>query len=89
MTSLVLITRRDCCLCQGLEEKLRQLALPLELRDVDGDPALLARYDLEVPVLLHVSAAGERELPRVSPRLGAAALGRWLQEQGVQPTPLS
>jgi hypothetical protein len=80
---LVLLTRRGCCLCEGLEEKLRQLHLRLELRDVDADPDLLSRYGLEVPVLLHPTADGERELPRVSPRLSAAALERWLAEQGI------
>lgn len=79
MADLVLITRQGCCLCQGLEDKLRALAVPLELWDVDADPALQARYGLEVPVLL----AGVRELPRVSPRLAPQALRRWLQEQGV------
>jgi hypothetical protein len=77
--ALVLLTRQGCCLCEGLEDKLRSLAVPLERRDVDGDPALQARYGLEVPVLL----SGGRELPRVSPRLGPEALRRWLQEQGV------
>ena len=84
--ALLLITRAGCCLCEGLEEKLRALGpqLPLERRDVDADPALCARYGLEVPVLLlRVGDGAERELPRVSPRLGVAALGRWLQEQGL------
>ena len=45
---------------------------------------LCARYGLEVPVLLlRVGDGAERELPRVSPRLGPEALRRWLQEQGV------
>ena len=76
---LVLFTRQGCCLCEGLEEKLRALAIPLEPRDVDADPELQQRYGMEVPVLL----AGDRELPRVSPRLGPEALRRWLQEQGA------
>ena len=76
---LVLFTRQGCCLCEGLEEKLRALEIPLERRDVDDDPALQERYGLEVPVLL----AGGRELPRVSPRLGVEALRRWLQEHGA------
>ena len=76
---LLLLTRRGCCLCEGLEQKLRLLALPLERRDVDADPALQARYGLEVPVLL----ADGRELPRVSPRLSPEALRRWLQDKGV------
>ena len=77
---LVLLTRQGCCLCEGLEQKLRLLELPLESRDVDADPALQERYGLEVPVLL----AGGRELPRVSPRLSVEALGRWLEQQGIR-----
>jgi len=82
---LLLYTRRGCCLCEGLEEKLRQLepAPALRLIDVDADPELRARYGLEVPVLVHRSAAGDRPLPRVSPRLSGAALARWLAGQGV------
>ena len=82
---LLLYTRRGCCLCEGLEEKLRQLepAPALRLIDVDADPELQARYGLEVPVLVHRSAAGDRPLPRVSPRLSGAALARWLAGQGL------
>ena len=78
MADLVLFTRQGCCLCEGLEEKLRALEIPLERRDVDADPALQARYVLEVPVLL----AGGRELPRVSPRLSGPQLAAWLRTQG-------
>lgn len=61
-TTYLLYTRAGCCLCEGLEERLREL-LPseaLRLVDVDGDPALRARYGLTVPVLALVSpgAAG-------------------------------
>ena len=72
---LLLYSRAGCCLCEGLEQRLRDLNLeqgihPLKLVVVDIDApdcsALLrARYDLEVPVL----ALEETELPRVSPRL--------------------
>ena len=83
MAELVLITRQGCCLCQGLEEKLAALAMPFERLEVDADPALLARFDLEVPVLLLRDGNSERELPRVSPRLAGAQLLRWLEAQGV------
>ncbi|MFZ9973222.1 MAG: glutaredoxin family protein [Vulcanococcus sp.] len=83
MAELVLITREGCCLCEGLEEKLLALALPFTRRDVDADPQLLARFDLEVPVLLLGEQGEERQLPRVSPRLSAAQLAAWLQGQGV------
>lgn len=86
--NLLLFTRRGCCLCQGLEEKLRALdpPPPLQTVDVDADPALQARYGLEVPVLAIRSPApsggGWRELPRVPPRLSGEALGIWLQKNG-------
>jgi hypothetical protein len=51
---LLLYSRQGCCLCEGLEQRLR--ALPgvtgLEVIDVDRDPGLQQRYGLEVPVLL-------------------------------------
>ena len=84
MAELILYTRQDCCLCQGLEERLRALqpALPLQCLDVDGDPALKARYDLTVPVLAIEQDGTRRELPRVSPRLAGPRLQTWLQENG-------
>lgn len=89
--TLLLFTRQGCCLCEGLEEKLRALEpVPvLDLRDVDADPALQARYGLEVPVLaLPLAAAaggGWRELPRVPPRLSGEALQIWLRKNGFPP----
>ncbi len=82
---LLLYSRTGCCLCEGLEQRLRDLNLdqaipPLKLIVVDIDaPAcaasLRARYDLEVPVLV----LGDTELPRVSPRLSGDGLRNWLQ----------
>ena len=83
MATLVLVTRVGCCLCEGLEEKLRAAAVPFEAVDVDLDPQLLARFDLEVPVLIQRGPDGERVLPRFSPRLGASQLAAWLTQQGV------
>ncbi|WP_398327029.1 glutaredoxin family protein [Vulcanococcus sp.] len=83
MAELVLITREGCCLCDGLEEKLLALGLAYTRLDVDADPALKARFDFEVPVLLRREGAAERVLPRLSPRLSAHQLGTWLQEQGL------
>lgn len=86
---LILYSRQGCCLCEGLEQRLRELALhtltpPLRLQviDIDAagvDPALKARYDLEVPVLALPAGA----LPRVSPRLSGEGLFRWLQRAGA------
>ena len=79
---LTLYSRRGCCLCEGLETRLRQLnlrdlGLQLTVIDIDAEQtpgALRARYDLEVPVL---SCAG-KDLPRVSPRLSGEGLFNWL-----------
>ncbi len=82
---LLLFSRQGCCLCQGLEEKLRALLPPPQLlvHNVDANPALLARYDLEVPVLaIQQPGGGWRELPRLPPRLAGEGLRLWLQRQG-------
>jgi hypothetical protein len=88
MLELLLFTRQGCCLCEGLEEKLRALdpPQPLQLIDVDTDQVLQARYGLAVPVLA-VAASGDsplRELPRLSSRLAGAQLLAWLTKQGVR-----
>ena len=83
MHELTLFSRRGCCLCEGLESRLRALdlvglSITLTVIDIDapGTPQdLLARYDLEVPVL----ALDGCELPRVSPRLTGEGLLNWLQ----------
>ncbi len=82
---LILYSRAGCCLCEGLEQRLRDLNLehdidPLTLVVVDIDApdcaaSLRARFDLEVPVLV----LGDMELPRVSPRLSGDGLRNWLQ----------
>jgi hypothetical protein len=83
--ALVLYTRQGCCLCEGLEERLRALepAPPLECLDVDGDPELQGRYGLSVPVLAIRRPDGSlQELPRVSPRLAGSGLAEWLRRTG-------
>ena len=83
MHELPLFSRTGCCLCEGLESRLRALnllGLSIELTVIDIDAPstsqeLKARYDLEVPVL----ALDGSELPRVSPRLTGEGLLNWLQ----------
>lgn len=56
MVEIVLYTRAACHLCDEMKAVIEAVAseYPLRLReiDIDGDPALRARYDTEVPVLL-------------------------------------
>ena len=89
---LLLYSRQGCCLCEGLEQRLRELALdqlqpPLMLRVIDIDdgatPASIRDYyDLQVPVLALAAfdQNSSLELQRVSPRLAGEGLFRWLQQ---------
>lgn len=84
MAPFILYSREGCCLCEGLEERLLDLLPPdqLQVVDVDGDPALQARYGLSVPVLAQAAPTGEepsiRPLPPVPPRLRGQGLQAWL-----------
>ena len=90
MADLVLFSRKGCCLCEGLEQRLldldlQALALVLMVVDIDSPTVaaeLRARYDLEVPVL----QLDGRELARVSPRLSGDGLFNWLQRGLSNPT---
>ncbi len=89
---LILYSRVGCCLCEGLENRLREIALerlhpPLTLCviDIDGIQASeieRARYELKVPVMCVRGEGGTQmvELPRVSPRLNNEGLFQWLQK---------
>jgi len=90
--TLILYSRQGCCLCEGLEQRLRELALhqlqpPATLHVIDIDdqatPAnVRAHYDLQVPVLALAAfdQNSSLELQRVSPRLAGEGLFRWLQQ---------
>jgi predicted thioredoxin/glutaredoxin len=54
---LTVVHRQDCDLCDEMVAELQALARkirlpPVSIVDVDGDPELLRRYGLNVPVLL-------------------------------------
>ncbi|WP_231594833.1 glutaredoxin family protein [Synechococcus sp. CBW1107] len=82
LPALLLYSRDGCCLCEGLEERLRALVPPprLQVVNVDHDPDLQARYGLEVPLLAVVRQGHAQLLPRVGPRLGGDGLQRWLRK---------
>lgn len=53
-SGLVIYTRRDCSLCEQMEQGLRELLGPageVALVDIDDSPVLVARFGRDVPVL--------------------------------------
>jgi len=87
-TTLTLLTRPECGLCEQMLQELSLLArehpLPrVQLLDVDSDPLLQRRYGLKIPVLLL------HEVPICSVQLDAAALLRALARAGRARGPLA
>ena len=71
----ILYSKPGCHLCEGLEDKLRQIpsvATSLEIRDITTNEAWFNRYSLEIPVLSWSVEGRETELPRFSPRATVA-----------------
>ena len=89
---LILYSRKGCCLCQTLEEKLSNICLRnlkpsivLSIVDIDSNRVSLdiqMKYTNEVPVIVLDSARllKKIELPRVSPRLKEEMLLYWIQK---------
>jgi len=52
---VVVYSRHDCCLCDEalaeIDKARAELEFDVRVVDVDGDPALVARYGHEVPVV--------------------------------------
>jgi glutaredoxin len=69
---VILYTREGCHLCEDAKEVLTQHGLtPLEV-DIDGDPALTARFGDSIPVVFIDGV--QRFRGRVEPRLLARLL---------------
>ncbi|MGF1512365.1 MAG: glutaredoxin family protein [Elainellaceae cyanobacterium] len=83
---LILYSKPGCHLCEGLEEKLQQIHLPiaLEIRDITTQPHWWERYRYEIPVL-HLQR-GEKAvmIPRFSPRASAQRVEQILQRYMVE-----
>ncbi|MEB3224217.1 MAG: glutaredoxin family protein [Synechococcus sp.] len=74
---IIFYSKPGCHLCEGLEEKLAQVAkvqFQLEMRDITTNPDWFARYQYEIPVLCVLEDGQEKELPRFSPRMAVAKL---------------
>ena len=89
---LILYSRKGCCLCQTLEEKLSNICLEklnpsiiLSIVDIDSKKVSLdiqMKYTNQVPVIVLDSniLLKKIELPRVSPRLKEDMLLSWIQK---------
>jgi hypothetical protein len=80
---LVLYSKSDCHLCEGLLEKLQQmhpLDIEVEVRDITSCEEWFQAYQYEVPVLYVKRINGTLEqLPRLSPRASLAQVQQLLQ----------
>lgn len=78
---IILYSKPECHLCEGLIEKLTQiqeLNLDLEIRDINNNSQWWEEYQYEIPVMYAVTAEGEKLIPRVSPRASVAQLTKIL-----------
>ena len=82
MPTLIFYSKPGCHLCEGLQEKLAELPVQLETRDITQNEVWFQKYQYEVPVLcLPAGDNGiERPLPRVSPRASVKQVARMIQK---------
>ncbi|WP_269604660.1 glutaredoxin family protein [Prochlorococcus marinus] len=90
--TLILYSRKGCCLCQAVENKLSNICLKnlkpsivLYIIDIDSKKVSLdikMKYTNEVPVVVLDSnrLSKKIELPRVPPRLKEDMLLSWIQK---------
>ncbi|MFM7190086.1 MAG: glutaredoxin family protein [Microcystaceae cyanobacterium] len=85
---LILYSKPDCHLCEGLQAKLEDIQrspadflvdFQLEIRDITTQPDWFERYQYEIPVLCVQLPTGEKPLPRLSPRATLKQLAALLQ----------
>lgn len=82
---LILYSKPDCHLCEGMLEKLQlvqALQFDLEIRDITSNLNWFEQYQYEVPVLClwDEQLAQERKLPRLSPRSPVTKLEELLKQ---------
>lgn len=83
---LILYSKPECHLCEGLQEKLAQILathqeLSLEVRDITLQDDWWQAYQYEVPVLFLCSDDGRSLLlPRPSPRATVGQIQQMLQK---------
>ncbi|MBE9060089.1 glutaredoxin family protein [cf. Phormidesmis sp. LEGE 11477] len=85
MKTLILYSKPGCHLCEGLQEKLEELPVRLEIRDITQNQSWFQKYQYEIPVLCYAdhaetsAVATEHPLPRLSPRASTAQVAKTIQ----------
>ncbi len=80
---LILYSKPECHLCEGLLEKLQQIQdieIEIEIRDITTRQDWFNLYQYEVPVLYQKLSSEEKPIPRPSPRASVAQLSTMLQK---------
>lgn len=80
---IILYSKPECHLCEGLEEKLRAITdieLEIEIRDININNQWWEMYQYEIPVLFLATEKGEQLIPRFSPRISVVQLTKILQK---------
>lgn len=83
--SIIVYTKRDCPLCDGLalnlEEVQQHVDFAISKRYIEERAEWEELYRYEVPVLVGLTPAGvELPIPRPSPRAAGAFLMKWLRK---------
>jgi len=60
---LILYSRADCHLCDLVAEMMDRAGVPWRPVDIDGDPDLLSKYGIVIPVLRHPDSGRELFFP--------------------------
>jgi len=60
---LILYFRTDCHLCDLVALMMDRAGVPCRPVDIDGDPELVRKYGISVPVLLHPGSGRELFFP--------------------------
>ncbi len=84
---LILYSKVGCHLCEGLQERLEQIAeleIQLEIREITTNPAWFDRYQYEIPVLYLQVDGVEKLIPRFSPRASASQVQQTLQQYALE-----
>ncbi|MBW4655228.1 MAG: glutaredoxin family protein [Kaiparowitsia implicata GSE-PSE-MK54-09C] len=85
---LIVYSKPDCHLCEGLLEKLAQvdsISLHIEVRDITTRPDWFNAYQYEIPVMYWANLAEQPEsawvpVPRMSPRASVRQMAEMLQK---------